>query len=310
MSYEYGNRFAAFIDILGFKQMIAKIEDKSAGHDLLFTRLTSVLNFLNDESIESNGNHDLLVYEERDGALVERELGDPKITYVSDCAIISTEATLDGFKSLCNKLTKLSTDLACDGMFVRGAITYGPLFHDRKFVFGSAYQRAYEIESTKVNTPRIVIDDSALNFLEEKEGVFPLNSAGSRVDTDGLRYLHCFPWQYFPLYAGDWLNFLLRVKGHIIYSLNYHDSRCAGFPDRLKALDRFYCWKEIHGWQIDFSGSSAKVLEKYIWLKDEFNRTLDQCHKFLSTGTGTPRVAKIVDLGSHWGPEVILGRLR
>jgi len=58
--------------------MIEKIEQKSAGHDLLFKRLTSVLNFLNDEPIESNGNYDLLIYEERDGVLVERELGDPK----------------------------------------------------------------------------------------------------------------------------------------------------------------------------------------------------------------------------------------
>lgn len=310
MNYKYGNRFAAFIDILGFKQMIAQIENKAPGHDQLFARLTSVLNFLNDESIESNGQHDLLVYESQGDAIIERELGNPRITYVSDCAIISTDGTFDGFKSMCNKLTKLATDLACDGMFVRGAITYGPLFHDKKFVFGNAYQRAYEIESTKADYPRIVIDESALSFLAAHQNKFPLNDFGTRVDSDGLRYLHCFPWQYHPIYTYDWLNFLLRVKGHIIYSLNCHDSRCSEFPAELRNLDRFYCWKETYGWQIDFSGSNEKILKKYLWLKDEFNRTLDQHTKFLKNDSGKARIAKIVDLSSHWGPEVVIGRLR
>jgi hypothetical protein len=96
MEHTYQNRFAAFVDILGFKQMIVQIEGKAVGHEQLFMRLMSVLNFLNEESIESNGNHDLPIYELVDDGMIERELGNPRITYVSDCAIVSTEGTFDG----------------------------------------------------------------------------------------------------------------------------------------------------------------------------------------------------------------------
>lgn len=310
MEHAYGNRFAAFVDILGFKQMIAQIEAHSSGHRELFKRLQSVLNFLSDESVESNGQHDLPVYELTDGGMIERELGNPRITYVSDCVIISTDDTFDGFKSICNKLTKLSTDLACDGMFLRGAIAYGPLYHDRKFVFGSAYQRAYEVESTIAKSPRIIIDRSALDFLKEHEGQFPLTDFGSRIDTDGHRYLHPFPRQYHPQYTFDWIGFLLRVKGNILFSLNQHDPRVTGFPAALKELDRYYCWREFVGSTPDFAGENNKVLEKYLWLKDEFNRTLVQHANHLLNESGNPRISRIVDHGSHWGPEHILGRLR
>jgi len=110
MNEPYGCRFAAFIDILGFKSMIGQLESRATGYEKLFVRLKSVLNFLDEESVESNGQHDLIIYEQTKDGFVDRELGDPRITYVSDCAIISTEETFDGFKSLCNKLTKLSTD--------------------------------------------------------------------------------------------------------------------------------------------------------------------------------------------------------
>ncbi len=57
----YENRFVAFLDILGFKELIYKIE--SEGEESSdFRRVRSVLNFLHEESIESNGQHDLPIY--------------------------------------------------------------------------------------------------------------------------------------------------------------------------------------------------------------------------------------------------------
>jgi hypothetical protein len=310
ISHHYGNRFVAFVDILGFKQMISQIENQTQGHVRLFQRLRSVLNFLNEESVESNGQHDLLVYELSADKMIERELGDPRITYVSDCAIVSTEGTFDGFKSLCNKLTKISTDLACDGMFVRGAITYGPLYHDKKFVFGSAYQRAYEVESTIADTPRIIIDDSALTFLKDFDGQFPLRDSGVRIDSDGFRYLRPFPFEYYPAYAFNWLGFLLRVKGHILFSLNMYDGRVDHFSKPLVELDKYYQWREFVGERPDFAGANEKVMRKYLWLKDEFNRTISQYAELLTSKAGKLQLAPILDLGTHWGPEHMLGHYR
>jgi hypothetical protein len=310
MNELYGNRFAAFIDILGFKSMISQLESRSDGYERLFGRLKSVLNFMDEESVESNGQHDLVIYEQTENGFVERELGDPRMTYVSDCAIISTEATFDGFRSLCNKLTKFSTDLACDGMFVRGGITHGPLYHDRKFVFGSAYLRAYEVESKDAVVPRIVIDQSAINALREHEGQFPLNDFGAPLDGDGFRYLACFPWNHHPFYTPTWVDFLLRIKAHILFALNMHDARVADFPAELQVLDTFYCWREMLGANPNFRGGNDKILAKYVWLKDEFNRTLERYGQFLITESGKPRIAEIVFLGTHWGPKKTLGPIR
>jgi hypothetical protein len=306
----YGARFVAFVDILGFKSMVQTLEMRTAGSDGLFRRVKSVLNFLNEESQESDGQHDLLVYEAAEQGIIEKELGDPVITYVSDCMIVSAEGTFDGFKSLCNKLTKFSTDLACDGMFLRGALAYGPLYHDRKFVFGSAYQTAYQLETTVANVPRIVIDRSALDRLRAFEGKFPLTEAGTRTDSDGLRYLNLFPLYYNPQYTFDWIGFLLRVKGHILWSLNMFDGRVSGFPAALKELDRFYCWREHAGEVPDFTCANDAVLSKYIWIKDEFNRTLERHAPDLLNAGGEMRISPIVDLGSHWGPSKVLGHRR
>jgi hypothetical protein len=319
----YEERFVAFIDILGFKDLVLNIETKTEGYKNDFKRVGSILNFLNEESIESNTQHDLLIYEEKDGTLLEKELGDPRINYISDCVIISTEGSFDGFKSLCNKITKFSTDIACDGIFLRGAITFGPLYHQKPFLFGSAYQKAYELESKISNTPRIIVDDSVFEKLNEYHNKFPLCEPTIRRDTDGVYFMSSFPWNYFPYYTYDWLNFLLRVKGHILYNLNKFDPRVAGFSRELKRLDTFCRWKECYGWRIDFTGGHPKVLAKYEWLKDEFNWTLRKFGSVLSVsseevksvreGFGVKKGMKISPItwkDSYWGPEKELGHYR
>lgn len=308
----YEKKFIAFIDILGFKQLIDGIENESKTHKADFEKVKSILNFLNEESIESNGQHDLPVYEETVNGLLEKELGNPIITYVSDCVIISTDGTFDGFKSLCNKITKLSTDLAADGIFIRGALVYGNIYHHGRILFGSGYVQAYLLEENKSINPRVIIDESVSTFLKEYNGQFPLNDAGIKKDEeDGLRYLRLFPRNYSPFYCGPWLDYLLRVKSHILYHLNTFDSRVKGFPVELKKLDKFYTWKERYTWDLDFDGGNEKVLKKYIWMKEEFNETLSTFKEFLSDNNDELRIRPIVfnELG-YWGPDKILNQLR
>jgi hypothetical protein len=67
----YENRFVAFVDILGFKELIHKIESEAV-ENADYQRVRSVLNFLHEESIESNGQHDLPIYEKKDGYILEK----------------------------------------------------------------------------------------------------------------------------------------------------------------------------------------------------------------------------------------------
>lgn len=314
----YENRFVAFLDILGFKELIYKIEsegEKSSD----FQRVRSVLNFLHEESIESNGQHDLPVYEQKEGYMLEKELGDPRISYISDCVIISTESSFDGFKSLCNKITKFSTDIAYDGIFLRGSITHGKVYHHGPMLFGSAYQKAYQLESEHAKHPRIIIDDIVFDVLRGDQGKFPLNEhAITKVDND-FSYLSNFPLNYHPMYTYSWLDFLLRVKSRILYHLNTFDPRVSGFGKELKNLDKFCCWKEFYGWDINFDGGSDRILEKYQWLKDEFNSTIERYSEFLTAtssnkdGAGVKegmRISPIHWNGVIWSPSKELGHIR
>lgn len=315
----YENRFVAFLDILGFKNLILKIEsEKNESYD--FHRVRSVLNFLHDESIESNGQHDLPIYEKQGDSLIEKELGDLRINYISDCVIISTESSLNGFKSLCNKLTKFSTDIACDGIFVRGAITHGKIYHHGPMLFGSAYQRAYELESQYAKYPRIIIDENVFDVLKENIGQFPLNKHAIKKDSEEISYLANFPLNYFPYYTYSWLSFLLRIKSRILYHLNIFDIRVSGFGHELRNLDKFCCWKEVYGWDLCFDGGDESVLNKYLWLKDEFNSTLVRYSSYLSVSKtdknqnhGVQQGMKISPIGWNgtiWAPEKSLGHIR
>ncbi|MEX5624188.1 hypothetical protein ABFV62_29090, partial [Pseudomonas syringae] len=88
-----------------------------------YGRVTWALDFLHAESEESNGHHDLNIYELTSDGMVEKEPGDPRLNYISDCIIISAEGDFNGFKAICNKITKLSIQGACAGIYMRGAIT-------------------------------------------------------------------------------------------------------------------------------------------------------------------------------------------
>lgn len=165
---------------------------------------------------------------------------------------------------------------------MRGAITHGKIYHHVPMLFGSAYQKAYELESKLAVYPRIIIDDVVFDFLSERKGEFPLNEHAIIIGNDSVSYLANFPFNYYPLYTPSWLDFILRIKSRILYHLNIFDSRVFGFGHELKKLDKFCCWKEVYGWDLCFDGGSSSVLEKYEWLKDEFNSTIKRYSEYLS----------------------------
>lgn len=237
-------RYCAFLDILGFKSLLKSVEDTS--DDPLMERIISVLNFMSAEVSESAYSADLPVYELTEKGLIERELGDPRLTYVSDCIIISTEHTEDGLKALCRKLSKIWLDLAWDGFFCRGGISEGLLFHHQNIVFGSAYLKALALEQVAI-TPRVVFDDAIISRVGFP-AVFPVLPPTCEMARDGRVYLRYFPYFFFPPYATNWTNYLCHVGEHIVVGL---------------------------------STTSGRVREKYAFLREEFNFCLEEYRDML-----------------------------
>ena len=237
-------RFVVFLDILGFTEIIKSIESDNSKDNPNLKQIKSVLNFMNEETTDPNYCSDLPIYVHTDDGMVERELGDPKLTYVSDCIIISAEPTIDGFKGLSRKIHKITADLAYDGIFCRGAITKGKLFHHEKMIFGTSYIKAYKLEEEQAKFPRVIIDPDIIHFFDLKEGEMPLAPVFYGKDKDGFYYQRYWTWYLFPPYAGNFENYLIIV--------------------RQKIIDNIEKFKD-----------NERVHLKYLWLKEEFNSLVD-----------------------------------
>lgn len=241
-------RYCAFLDILGFKKLLERVENPAAGRDI--ESLISVLNFMAEEVVEPAYGSNLPVYTVTPKGVLQEELGDLRMISVSDSMIISAEHTANGFKALCRKVTKVWIDLAWDGVFCRGAIAEGPLFHHGTIIFGSGYLKALDLEKA-ASMPRVIISGDAVQSAGGFPSVFPLRPPTIELGPDGLHYLRYFPWWFFPPYASNWSNYLFRIRQHIVSGLQ--------------------------------NGSSS-IRRKYEFLRDEFNFTISQYREALEPG--------------------------
>ena len=153
---QYEDRYCAFVDILGFRQLVESLSKDNANVRNLRTLLQKV--------------H---VPNETPKKLV-------KAQSISDAVALSTEPTMAGLLDMLQTLMHLAIDLLCEGFFVRGAIVKGPLYHDDHMVFGKALVEAYRYESEVAHYPRIIVvrevrDDilkeapSIMNLLRQSE---------------------------------------------------------------------------------------------------------------------------------------------
>lgn len=132
----YEARYCAFVDILGFRDLIGQLRDG----EMKASRLRSLLT-------EVHAPHRFLP-----GANC-----DFRAQSISDAVALSTTVSSDGLMHLFEVLTELTESLLLNGYFVRGAVVRGKLYHDDKMVFGDGLVEAYRIEQEVAKYPRIVI---------------------------------------------------------------------------------------------------------------------------------------------------------
>lgn len=79
---------------------------------------------------------------------------------------------------------RLQAQFAAQGVFLRGAITIGPFYHDGSIVFGNALVRAHELEQRSARGPRVICDPTISTLVREhcsgQEAVVPI-----ALDRDG-----------------------------------------------------------------------------------------------------------------------------
>jgi hypothetical protein len=174
----YQERVVAFIDILGFKNLV----ERSESEPKLLERLVEVLEEIGkysdlQKSFEANGQ----------GAEYFKDMF--SVSTFSDSILLSAKCDPLGLMLITAVVASMCNRLLHQGVLTRGAISKGKMIHAGGIAIGEGLIKAYQIESSTAIYPRIIIDDSLLYI----PGV-NLNEFKKRMkkDFDGLWYLHIF----------------------------------------------------------------------------------------------------------------------
>jgi hypothetical protein len=172
---DFKDKFIAFVDILGFKDLVARAE---RGEGMPLAKILELLPKLGRagarEFFERHGPQICPV-----APHIRRDL-DFLATQVSDCVIMSAEVSPAGGINLVNQSWLAVTEMLTKGLLCRGYITRGKIYHTRDRFVGSGYHQALAGESAVTafrngsnerGTPFVEIDASVRDYLlSTKEG--------------------------------------------------------------------------------------------------------------------------------------------
>lgn len=168
---EFKEKFVAFIDILGFKRMVAESE---SGSGMMLDQILDLLKIFGspDERQKYEQYGPFCCPESQH---IDKHI-DFRLTQISDCAVISTEVSPAGAINLINFCWGIAIKFLQHGILCRGHITRGRIYHTADQFIGTGYQTAVAAEQ-KVSvfqrdpddkgTPFVEIDPDFCKYLEE-----------------------------------------------------------------------------------------------------------------------------------------------
>lgn len=244
---EYENRIVAFIDILGFRELLNKTMDKKGNDDE---------SAINEIVSAYNAIRDIWDLDKKSDFLDTKSSDSKKVSIFSDCLVISFEVSTPSevFFTLL-ELKWLIMRLITRKILCRGAVSLGKFLHTENYLFGPALIEAYTLESKAAIYPRVILDSSVIeagannranhhSFSQELEYVQSL----LEHDSDGMYYIDYFfkaqselddPEYDFPQYIDNLAN-IIR-KG--LMGSSHH--------------------------------SKADVRVKYSWMRERYNHMID-----------------------------------
>ena len=164
---KYENRIVAFIDILGFTNLISTLKDETDLHRKLYRALSFIHSYKNNTH-----NNDTI----QSGL---------DISVFSDSIVISS--SVNNLSSIIWTCGQLQAELLYLGILSRGGISEGLTVHENDILYGDGMIKAYNIESKVAIYPRVVVDESVCKHAPKKVIEFFLKKAD-----DGLLYINQF----------------------------------------------------------------------------------------------------------------------
>lgn len=188
---EFTEKFIAFIDILGFKNLVEQAE---AGRGMGLDRLLELRNKLGAKRRPAWCPQS----QRRQADL------DFCVSQVSDSVIVSAEISPAGAINLVSHCWGLVMQLLESGIMCRGYITRGPIFHtDEQFPIGTGYHRAYENEkyvtafrreANERGTPFVEVDRAVCDYVSQC-GDWCVKEIFSRCVKDDGAIVALFPFK-------------------------------------------------------------------------------------------------------------------
>ncbi len=170
-SFEYQERIVAFIDVLGFSELVKA----------------------SDANPAARGKIGKLIVANK---LFERIMDDARFasaTFFSDSFVLSMQSCRMFY--MVREVGHLCRFLLLQGLPCRGAITVGSLYHHDRFVIGPAFLDAYRLEQSVACYPRIILDDVAMAFWREEFASPPAHAhleSLIKCDRDGQHFIDIF----------------------------------------------------------------------------------------------------------------------
>lgn len=249
----------AFIDILGFSEMVYKdIEKVVLALRYVKSFRDTYCRLPSTEDIDSD-SHTL-----------------PKATMFSDSIVLShpIDPYFD-FYSFTYYIALLQMELLKKGILIRGGVEIGKLYHDDSFVFGDGLVKAYGLESKKAIYPRIMVGDKLLAKIEEqfeKDFEFRLKYIGAPTDW------HEYENEDLEFLATD--NDKCKFIDYLRVGLSSIDARRTKDDWNLQIT----LGEEAYNGEIQYISNFIQkgllyedmhIKEKYLWLKDRYNAVLE-----------------------------------
>ena len=184
------NSVFAFVDILGYKDLIHETQGSTEEQKLLIRlhdALSSSRKCLGDDDGDSPKTHQEPSEKDR---FVLRAF--------TDNIAIGWPIVHDGESELGGAFEDLAffqLEMANTGFFVRGAISVGSLYLDEIVVFGNALMESYEGETSLARDPRIVLTQSARHYVTNHLEKYPNKNFAPQTrhvlqDTDGQWFVN------------------------------------------------------------------------------------------------------------------------
>lgn len=206
--YEY--RLVAFIDLLGFKDLVSTFETQPNIFEWTLSKLRAL------DAMKQ------MVYGFPEELDVHMEY-----TVFSDSIVLSSRIPEDPVNTSLYQIAFTCSMLLRAGLFARGAIVDGYLYHKDNIILGQGMIDAYSQESTKALYPRVIVSENIIDRYHQEIQTSPLkgkiqawSNTLIRKDSDGYNYLDTLQSIPSALFKDGFIPFLETTRTVIINRLN------------------------------------------------------------------------------------------